>query len=163
MSGPPFRVLGIDPGSRSTGYGVVEISNRRAHYVASGCISAQQAEFPQRLGTIFHGISQVISEFAPTTIAIESVFMAKNAAAALKLGQARGVAVAAGVARDLPVFEYAARQVKQAVVGTGRANKEQVAHMVRVLLQLPGTPKADAADALAIALCHVNTAALSET
>ena len=163
MSGPPFRVLGIDPGSRSTGYGVLEISNRRAHYVASGCISAQQAEFPQRLGTIFHGISQVISEFAPTTIAIESVFMAKNAAAALKLGQARGVAIAAGVARDLPVFEYAARQVKQAVVGTGRANKEQVAHMVRVLLQLPGTPKADAADALAIALCHVNTAALSET
>jgi crossover junction endodeoxyribonuclease RuvC len=115
------------------------------------------------LGTIFHGISQIISEFAPTTIAIESVFMAKNAASALKLGQARGVAIAAGVARDLPVFEYAARQVKQAVVGTGRANKEQVAHMVRVLLQLPGTPKADAADALAIALCHVNTAALSET
>ena len=163
MSGPPFRVLGIDPGSRSTGYGVLEISNRRAHYVASGCISAQQAELPQRLGTIFHGISQIISEFVPTSVAIESVFMAKNAASALKLGQARGVAIAAGVARDLPVFEYAARQVKQAVVGTGRANKEQVAHMVQVLLQLPGTPKADAADALAIALCHVNTAALSET
>ena len=163
MSGPPFRVLGIDPGSRSTGYGVLEISNRRAHYVASGCISAQQAELPQRLGTIFQGISQIISEFAPTIIAIESVFVAKNAASALKLGHARGVAIAAGVARDLPVFEYAARQVKQAVVGTGRANKEQVAHMVQVLLQLPGTPKADAADALAIALCHVNTAALSET
>ena len=91
------------------------------------------------------------------------MFVAKNAASALKLGHARGVAIAAGVARDLPVFEYAARQVKQAVVGTGRANKEQVAHMVQVLLQLPGTPKADAADALAIALCHVNTAALSET
>ena len=163
MSCPPFRVLGIDPGSRSTGYGVLEISNRRAHYVASGCISAQQAELPQRLGTIFQGISQIISEFAPTIIAIESVFVAKNAASALKLGHARGVAIAAGVARDLPVFEYAARQVKQAVVGTGRANKEQVAHMVQVLLQLPGTPKADAADALAIALCHVNTAALSET
>ena len=163
MSGPPFRVLGIDPGSRSTGYGVLEISNRRAHYVASGCISAQQPELSQRLGTIFQEISQIISEFAPTTIAIESVFMAKNAASALKLGQARGVAIAAGVARDLPVFEYAARQVKQAVVGTGQANKEQVAHMVQVLLQLPGTPKADAADALAIALCHVNTAALSET
>ena len=162
MSGPPFRVLGIDPGSRSTGYGVLEISNRRAHYVASGCISAQRGELPQRLGTIFQGISQIISEFAPTIIAIESVFMAKNAASALKLGQARGVAIAAGVARDLPVFEYAARQVKQAVVGTGRANKEQVAHMVQILLQLPGTPKADAADALAIALCHVNTAALSE-
>ena len=163
MSGPPFRVLGIDPGSRSTGYGVLEISNRRVHYVASGCISAQQGELPQRLGTIFRGVSQIIDEFAPTTMAIESVFMAKNAASALKLGQARGVAIAAGVARDLPVFEYAARQVKQAVVGTGRANKEQVAHMVRVLLQLPGTPKADSADALAIALCHVNTAALSET
>ena len=160
MSGPPFRVLGIDPGSRSTGYGVLEISNRRAHYVASGCISAQQPELSQRLGTIFQEISQIISEFAPTTIAIESVFMAKNAASALKLGQARGVAIAAGVARDLPVFEYAARQVKQAVVGTGQANKEQVAHMVRVILGLPGAPQADAADALAIALCHVNTCQL---
>jgi crossover junction endodeoxyribonuclease RuvC len=141
---------------------VLEISNRRVHYVASGCISAQEGELPNRLGTIFRGVTQIIAEFAPSTMAIESVFMAKNASA-LKLGQARGVAIAAGVARELPVFEYAARQVKQAVVGTGRANKEQVAHMVRVLLQLPGTPKADAADALAIALCHVNTAALSET
>ena len=163
MPSPPFRVLGIDPGSRSTGYGVLEISNRRVHYVASGCISAQEGELPNRLGTIFRGVTQIIAEFAPSTMAIESVFIAKNAASALKLGQARGVAIAAGVARELPVFEYAARQVKQAVVGTGRANKEQVAHMVRVLLQLPGTPKADAADALAIALCHVNTAALSET
>ena len=159
----PFRVLGIDPGSRSTGYGVLEISNRRVHYVASGCISAQENELPNRLGTIFRGITQIIAEFAPATMAIESVFMAKNAASALKLGQAQGVAIAAGVSRELLVFEYGARQVKLAVVGTGRANKEQVAHMVRVLLQLPGTPKADAADALAIALCHVNTAVRSET
>jgi crossover junction endodeoxyribonuclease RuvC len=89
--------------------------------------------------------------------------MAKNAASALKLGQARGVAIAAGVSQELPVFEYAAREVKQAVVGTGRANKEQVAHMVRVILKLPGVPKADAADALAIALCHVNTSSLTAT
>jgi len=160
---PAYRILGIDPGSRSTGYGIIEITDRKVHYVASGCIKAEQGELPQRLGTIYKGVSQIISEFQPLEFAVESVFMAKNAASALKLGQARGVAIAAAVAQDLPVFEYAARQVKQATVGTGRANKEQVAHMVRVLLNLPGLPKADAADALAIALCHVNTASLSET
>ncbi len=163
MNRPAYRILGIDPGSRSTGYGIIEITDRKVHYVASGCIKAEQGELPQRLGTIYKGVSQIISEFQPLEFAVESVFMAKNAASALKLGQARGVAIAAAVAQDLPVFEYAARQVKQATVGTGRANKEQVAHMVRVLLNLPGLPKADAADALAIALCHVNTASLSET
>lgn len=163
MNRPAYRILGIDPGSRSTGYGIIEITDRKVHYVASGCIKAEQGELPQRLGTIYEGVSQIISEFQPLEFAVESVFMAKNAASALKLGQARGVAIAAAVAQDLPVFEYAARQVKQATVGTGRANKEQVAHMVRVLLNLPGLPKADAADALAIALCHVNTASLSET
>jgi len=160
---PAYRILGVDPGSRSTGYGIIEITDRKVHYVASGCIKAEQGELPQRLGNIYEGVSQIISEFQPLEFAVESVFMAKNAASALKLGQARGVAIAAAVAQDLPVFEYAARQVKQATVGTGRANKEQVAHMVRVLLNLPGVPKADAADALAIALCHVNTASLSET
>ena len=163
MTPAPYRVLGIDPGSRSTGYGVVEVANRKVHYVASGCISVKQGELPERLGTIYRGVAQIITEFAPSAFAIESVFLAKNASSALKLGQARGVAIAAGVSKELPVFEYAARQVKQAVVGTGRANKEQVAHMVRVLLKLPGIPKADAADALAIALCHVNTSSLSET
>ena len=131
--------------------------------MASGCINANDGELPERLGTIYRGVSQIITEFQPEQFAVESVFMAKNAASALKLGQARVVAIAAAVAQELPVYEYAARQVKQATVGTGRANKEQVAHMVRVLLNLPGIPQADAADALAIALCHVNTASLSET
>jgi crossover junction endodeoxyribonuclease RuvC len=163
MDRPAYRILGIDPGSRLTGYGVIEIASRKVHYVASGCINAKDGELPQRLGTIYRGVSQIITEFQPAQFAVESVFMAKNAASALKLGQARGVAIAAAVAHELPVYEYAARQVKQATVGTGRANKEQVAHMVRVLLNLPGIPQADAADALAIALCHVNTASLSET
>jgi crossover junction endodeoxyribonuclease RuvC len=158
---PQYRILGIDPGSRLTGYGVIEVSDRKVHYVASGCINAQQGEMPERLGIIYRSVSQIIAEFAPSECAIESVFMAKNAASALKLGQARGVAIAAAVAQDLIVSEYAARRVKQAIVGTGHANKEQVAHMVRVLLNLPGVPQPDAADALAIALCHVNTSSLS--
>ncbi len=161
MDRPQYRILGIDPGSRLTGYGVIEVSDRKVHYVASGCINARQGEMPERLGIIYRSVSQIIAEFAPSECAIESVFMANNAASALKLGQARGVAIAAAVAQDLIVSEYAARRVKQAIVGTGRANKEQVAHMVRVLLNLPGVPQADAADALAIALCHVNTSSLS--
>ena len=100
----------------------------------------------------------LIAQYAPDEFAIEDVFLARNAQSALKLGQARGVAIAAAVAAKLPIYEYAARSVKQAVVGTGRANKEQVQHMVEVLLDLSGTPQADAADALAIAVCHVNTA-----
>lgn len=163
MDRPNYRIVGIDPGSRLTGYGVIEVANRKIHYVASGCISTQQGALPQRLGEIFRSVSEILEEFTPAEFAIESVFMAKNAASALKLGQARGVAIAAAVTHDLPVFEYAARQVKQATVGTGRASKDQVAHMVRVLLNLPGVPQADAADALAIALCHVNTSSLSES
>lgn len=163
MERPNYRIIGIDPGSRLTGYGVIEVADRKVHYVASGCINAQQGELPERLGIIYRGITQIIEDFSPSQFAIESIFMAKNASSALKLGQARGVAIAAGVAKDLPVFEYAAREVKKATVGTGRANKEQVAHMVRVLLKLPGIPQADAADALAIALCHVNTASISGT
>ncbi len=114
---------------------------------------------PARLGEIFHSLCSVIHEFSPDEMAIESVFLARNPQSALKLGQARGVAIAAAVSCELPVYEYAARSVKQAVVGTGRANKEQVQHMVQVLLRLSGVPQADAADALAIALCHVNTGA----
>ncbi len=144
-----------------TGYGILEIQQRSITYIASGRIVSRNGELPERLGTIYSGLSEVIAEYRPTIAAIESIFMAKNASSALKLGQARGVAIAAAVAAGLPVHEYAARSVKQAVVGTGRANKEQVAHMVRVLLSLPGNPQADAADALAIALCHVNTSSLS--
>ena len=153
-------VLGIDPGSRRTGYGLVAVRDRTAEYVASGCIKAEIVDMPQRLGTIYRGVSELIDQFNPTELAIEEVFLAKDPSSAIKLGQARGVAIAAAVAADLPVHEYAARRVKQALVGTGRGSKEQVAHMVRILLKLPGAPQADAADALAIALCHVNTCQL---
>ena len=153
-------VLGIDPGSRRTGYGLLAVRERSVEYVASGCIKAEVGDMPQRLGIIYRGVSELIDQFKPTELAIEEVFLAKNASSALKLGQARGVAIAAAVAGELPVHEYAARRVKQSLVGTGRGSKEQVAHMVRILLKLPGAPQADAADALAIALCHVNTCQL---
>ena len=153
-------VLGIDPGSRRTGYGLLAVRDRSVGYVASGCIKAEIGDMPQRLGIIYRGVSELIDQFNPTELAIEEVFLAKNASSALKLGQARGVAIAAAVAGELPVHEYAARRVKQSLVGTGRGSKEQVAHMVRILLKLPGAPQADAADALAIALCHVNTCQL---
>ena len=153
-------VLGIDPGSRRTGYGLLAVRERSVEYVASGCIKAEIGDMPQRLGIIYRGVSELIGQFNPTELAIEEVFLAKNASSALKLGQARGVAIAAAVAGELPVHEYAAKRVKQSLVGTGRGSKEQVAHMVRILLKLPGAPQADAADALAIALCHVNTCQL---
>ena len=153
-------VLGIDPGSRRTGYGLLEVRDRSVGYVASGCIKAEIGDMPQRLGIIYRGVGELIDQFNPTELAIEEVFLAKNASSALKLGQARGVAIAAAVAGELPVHEYAAKRVKQSLVGTGRGSKEQVAHMVRTLLKLPGAPQADAADALAIALCHVNTCQL---
>ncbi|MEM7080670.1 MAG: crossover junction endodeoxyribonuclease RuvC [Pseudomonadota bacterium] len=151
-------MLGIDPGSRRTGYGVIEQQGRKLKYIASGCILVRGTGLPERLGEIYRGVAEIITTFTPHEMAIEEVFMARNPSSALKLGQARGVAIAAGVQAQLAVHEYAARSVKQAVVGTGRANKEQVQHMVRTLLDLSGTPQADAADALAIALCHVNTA-----
>lgn len=152
-----FRVLGIDPGSRVTGYGVLEVSGGRARYLASGCIRPRAKDFPERLAEIYAGIRSVIADHGAEVLAIEQVFMARNADSALKLGQARGVAIAAAVQCGLPVHEYAARTVKQAVVGSGRAGKEQVQHMVRAILELPGAPAPDAADALAIAICHVNT------
>lgn len=157
-----YRVLGIDPGSRVTGYGLLEIDGAQMRYLASGCIRPESARLPERLAEIYHGVNEVISSHRPEIFVIEDVFLARNPDSALKLGQARGVAIAAGVVHGLPVHEYAARKVKQAVVGTGRASKEQVQHMVRVILQLPGVPAADAADALAIAICHVNTARRKE-
>ena len=156
----PRCILGIDPGSRLTGYGLISARGRRLEYCASGCIRTNGGDLPTRLGQIYHGVGELIQQYQPSEFAIENVFMARNAQSALTLGQARGVAIAAAVAAQLPIYEYAARQVKQAVVGTGKANKEQVQHMVRVLLDLSGTPAADAADALAIAVCHVNTAPL---
>lgn len=150
-------ILGIDPGSRRTGYGVIA-SNTRAHrYLASGCIRLPNTNLPQRLREIYLGVCAIIDEYQPQELAVEQVFMARNPQSALTLGQARGVVIAAAVSRDLEVCEYAARSVKQAVVGTGSASKEQVQHMVQVMLALSGKPQEDAADALAIALCHVNT------
>lgn len=152
-----MRVLGIDPGSRVTGYGLIDHGDGAPAYVASGCIRTQGGNFTARLADIYKGIKAIIDDFAPAQMAIEEVFLAKNAGAALKLGQARGAAIAAAVARDTPVTGYAARQVKQAVVGTGRASKEQVQHMVVTLLALDATPSPDAADALAVALCHASS------
>ncbi len=150
-------ILGIDPGSRITGYGLVRQVGVRFVYVGSGCIRISAEGLPDRLKQVHDGISEIIRQFQPQEMAIEQVFMAKNADSALKLGQARGVAILAGRQAELPVAEYSARQVKQAVVGTGGADKAQVAHMVTHMLKLPGTPQADAADALAIALCHGHT------
>ena len=150
-------ILGIDPGSRITGYGLINIVGARNEYIASGCIRIKGDELPERLNQVFAGVTEVIRQFTPQEMAIEQVFMSRNADSALKLGQARGVAIVAGTQQELPVFEYAARSIKQAVVGKGSADKVQVQHMVAQILKLPGLPQADAADALAIALCHANT------
>jgi crossover junction endodeoxyribonuclease RuvC len=152
------RVLGIDPGSRVTGYGIVDVLRGRSVYVASGCIRTSSVDVPSRLGEIYEGIASLIRAHAPDSVAIEQVFMARNASSALKLGQARGAAISAVVMVGLPVAEYAARRVKQAVTGTGGASKHQVQHMVCRLLNLSASPSPDAADALAIAICHINTA-----
>ena len=149
-----IRILGIDPGSRSTGYGIVDQDGQRISYVASGCVRAQGVSLATRLGIIYDGISQIIREYRPVEMAIEQVFMNRNADSALKLGQARGAAICAGVQAGVAVEEYAARQIKQAVVGKGGASKEQVQHMMCVLLSLTQTPPSDAADALGVAICH---------
>lgn len=153
-------ILGIDPGSRKTGFGVVNVDGAKYEYVTSGVIRLPvQESFPERIKVLVENISEIIHLHCPQQVAIEQVFMAKNPGAALKLGQARGAAMAACVALDLAVAEYSARQIKQAVVGKGAASKEQVQHMVKVLLNLAATPQEDAADALAAAICHVNTTA----
>lgn len=151
-------ILGIDPGSRKTGYGLVERAGAKNRYIASGVIRIPaELTLPERLKEIFTAVSEIIAQFRPHEMAVEQVFMAKSAGSALKLGQARGAAIVAGVSRELAVFEYEARKVKQSVVGTGAADKFQVQHMVKTLLCLPSAPQEDAADALAVALCHANT------
>lgn len=150
-------ILGIDPGSRTTGYGVIENSQGKFNYLASGCIRLEGAELAPRLHVIFKGVSQLIQQFRPSEFAIEEVFLAKNASSALKLGQARGAAIVAAMDANVPVSEYSARKVKQAVVGKGSADKAQVQQMVMHILGLQAAPQADAADALAIALCHAHT------
>ena len=148
------RILGIDPGSRITGFGVVELVGQDFRYLASGCLRLQANDLPRRLAEIFRGMTRVIEEYAPAEVAIEQVFVKRNVASALKLGQARGAAICAAVHQGLEVAEYAPTVVKQAVVGQGRASKDQVQYMVALRLGLPALPQEDAADALAIALCH---------
>lgn len=149
-------ILGIDPGSRVTGYGVVRDTPRGCEYVASGCIRTGEGLLPERLHAVFSGVREIIQQYQPETMGIEQVFMARNADSALKLGQARGAAIVAAVNAGLNVSEYSATQVKQAIAGSGAADKQQVMMMVMHLLHLVKKPQIDASDALAIALCHAH-------
>lgn len=150
------RILGIDPGSRVTGYGIIDETRGGMVYVASGCVRVKSHEFPARLKQIYDGIHEIVSQYGPEQLAIEQVFMHKNAESALKLGQARGAAICAVLSEDLPVYEYAAREIKLALVGKGSADKCQVQHMVKILLGLRGDLQLDASDALGVALCHAH-------
>lgn len=152
-------ILGIDPGSRVTGYGLINSIGNKLEYISCGCVKTNSDSQPDRLKTIFTEICQVIEEYSPQKAAVEEVFMGKNASSALKLGQARGSAMVACLSHDLPVAEYSARNVKQAVVGAGGADKLQVQHMVKALLNISDNIAEDAADALAVAICHANTEA----
>ena len=149
-------ILGIDPGLRITGFGVIEKSGSRLRYVTSGCVKSGAGDLATRLRAILDGVSEVIAANRPHEAAIEKVFVNVNPQSTLALGHARGTAICAAVIAGLPVAEYTALQIKQAVVGKGHARKEQVQHMVRRLLALPGDPSPDAADALACAICHAH-------
>lgn len=149
-------ILGIDPGLRITGFGVIEKQGQQLQYLASGCIRTPDGELPERLGVILASLGEVITQHQPDEVAVEKVFVNVNPQSTLLLGQARGAAICAAVLVKLPVAEYTALQVKQSVVGNGHANKEQVQHMVQRLLQLSGVPSPDAADALAVAICHAH-------
>jgi crossover junction endodeoxyribonuclease RuvC len=151
-----IRILGIDPGSRVTGFGVIDSDGVRSELVESGCIRLDDGDFAVRLGRIYAGLRGVLERLGPVEVAVEQVFVAHNAQSALKLGHARGAAICAAVAAGLPVYEYSPREVKQAVVGTGGADKTQVQHMVRRLLAIDAELAADAADALAVALSHAH-------
>lgn len=151
-------ILGVDPGSRKTGFGIINQVGTQCHYVTSGVIRLHhQPTFADRLNVIFESLIEIISLHGPTSFAIEQVFMGRGPDAAIKLGQARGAAILAATQSKLEVSEYAARKVKQSVVGNGGADKDQVGYMVKSLLKLPAVPQEDAADALAVALCHAYT------
>ncbi len=152
-----IRILGIDPGSRITGYGIIEMIPGRISFVACGVVkTSPHFPFAHRLNEIFDGLNEVIQLHGPEVAAVEEVFMATNASSALKLGQARGAAVVAAMQNGLGVHDYSAKKVKRAVVGYGQAEKSQVQHMIRVLLGLSSLPSPDAADALAVAICHAH-------
>lgn len=153
----PVRILGIDPGSRITGYGIIDFHRDHSRHVTSGCIHVRGSDLSTRLCAIFDGITELVEAQQPMALAVEQIFFHRNAASALKLGQARGAALMAGVTRGLPLHEYSPNQVKQAVTGRGHAPKDQVQHMIKVLLGLHDLPPSDAADALAVAICHGHT------
>ena len=150
------RIIGIDPGSRCTGYGVIDSDGLRHQYVASGFLKITGDELPERLGKIFNEISIVIEKWQPQSMGIEQVFMNKNVDSAFKLGQARGAAICAGTNAKLDIGEYTPRAIKKAVVGNGSAEKGQIQQMMKLLLKLDFDPQNDEADGLAIALCHAN-------
>lgn len=157
------RILGIDPGLRTTGFGIIDQTGQKLTYVGSGCIRSNEKDtLPERLKTLLMGISEVITQYQPQQAVIEKVFVNVNPQSTLLLGQARGTAISALVLANLPVAEYTALQVKQSVVGHGKAAKEQVQAMVVRLLSLSGTPSTDAADALACAICHAHGAHLGK-
>lgn len=153
---PAIRILGIDPGLRITGFGILDKQGQQLSYVASGCIKTPDGELPERLKVILNSLGEVIAQHQPHQVAVEKVFVNVNPQSTLMLGQARGAAICAAVLANLPVAEYTALQVKQAVVGNGHAQKEQVQEMVKRLLKLSGIPSPDAADALACAICHAH-------
>jgi crossover junction endodeoxyribonuclease RuvC len=150
------RILGIDPGLQVTGFGVIDKQGGRLSYVTSGCVRSARGELAERLATLLAGLNEVIAAHRPEQVVIEKVFVNVNPGSTLALGQARGAAICAAVLAGLPVAEYTALQVKKSVVGNGHAGKDQVQHMVRRLLALTGVPGADAADALACAICHAH-------
>jgi crossover junction endodeoxyribonuclease RuvC len=150
-------VLGIDPGSLITGYGIIESAGNHLRFITCGTIHTGGGSLPPRLQIIFKEMQKIVKIRLPDEMAIENVFLARNPDSALKLGQARGAAICAVMAEDIPVAEYTANQIKQAIVGKGHADKAQVQHMVKILLQLNDIPQTDAADALAVAICHANT------
>ena len=158
-----MKILGIDPGSRTTGYGLIETQGNRLRHIDNGIIAMPAtAALADRLKTIYDGVARIIGEFAPEAVAIEQVFLAKNPHAALVLGHARGAAMLAAVNAGLAVHEYSALQVKSAVVGYGRAGKPQVQQMVKALLNLPEIAQEDAADALGVAICHAHSRTLNQ-
>jgi len=150
-------ILGIDPGSRKCGYGLVNVAGADLQYVACGVIRVEALAFPDRLQAIFSNLCDIIEEYSPQVAAMEGVFVGKSMSSALKLGHARGVAMVACTSHKLEVHEYAARKVKQALVGNGVADKSQMQHMIRNVLKLSALPKEDAADALSVAVCHAHT------
>ena len=163
MANQPLRILGIDPGTRITGYGLIEQQGNRLLHVDNGAIQTRSGDpLALRLQTIHNRIVEIIAQYRPEALAVEEIFFARNPQSALKLGHARGSAMLAGVNAGLTVHEYTALQVKSAVVGYGKAAKEQVQHMVRTLLKLPEPAQEDASDALAVAICHAHSRGINQ-